>query len=283
LVASTASLLEQQNNKTESSKKKGTINKVITELLRSDRLIVLACFQKKMSDIELELKSYLKTTRILSAWHTFLLELLESGAPNENVYDYAANCLLKYRDEHKDIKTSDVKKRNSLDDENSTQLSSGMKKSFPGTTNDKHKSPHQHNQISFIKERFEASINSDSGLGKPVFSSKNIIHDLKDGFLLCTFVNSHQPNQIQHIHSENPTEPEKVENISNFLEACNSVGVLSQTQFSPRDLIEERNTKKVIQCIISYIIELEKQGLVPKTENITNTSNLLHSSSEETD
>eukprot|EP01112_Ceratiomyxa_fruticulosa_P004844 TRINITY_DN153_c0_g2_i1.p1 TRINITY_DN153_c0_g2~~TRINITY_DN153_c0_g2_i1.p1 ORF type:complete len:234 (+),score=48.93 TRINITY_DN153_c0_g2_i1:233-934(+) len=223
-----------------------------------------------MSDVESELRSYLKKTQILSAWHTFLLELLEEGAPNGNVYDFAASCLLKYRDDHKGINNS-VDKKKPIDE--NTQSLPGTKKSFP----DKSKSQEQQNQVELIKEWFEASINS-LDFGRPVFSSKNIIQDLKDGFLLCTFVNSLQPNQIHNIHSNPTTESEMAENISNFLGACSSVGVSSQTLFSPPDLIEERNIKKVLLCIVCYISELEKMGLKPKhlkTENI-NLSNLLH-------
>ena len=71
---------------------------------------------------------------------------------------------------------------------------------------------------------------------------------LKDGVMLCTLMNKIKPGFIPHIQTS--TMPFKqMENVSNFVRACRSIGVAEFDLFETVDLYNQKNLGQVIQCI----------------------------------
>eukprot|EP00002_Diphylleia_rotans_P006359 TRINITY_DN15741_c0_g1_i1.p1 TRINITY_DN15741_c0_g1~~TRINITY_DN15741_c0_g1_i1.p1 ORF type:complete len:192 (-),score=44.85 TRINITY_DN15741_c0_g1_i1:187-762(-) len=73
---------------------------------------------------------------------------------------------------------------------------------------------------------------------------------LKSGVRLCTAINRVKPNTVKKINT-NSMAFMQMENLSNFLAGCKSLGVIDSDLFSPVDLYEEKNWPQVIQCIHS--------------------------------
>merc|ERR1712217_207732 len=71
---------------------------------------------------------------------------------------------------------------------------------------------------------------------------------LKDGQVLCRTANKIQPNICPRINSQ-AMPFKQMENVTAFIGACRTLGVLEKDVFSTVDLYEGKNMKGVIQCI----------------------------------
>jgi hypothetical protein len=96
-------------------------------------------------------------------------------------------------------------------------------------------------------------------IGRPFPASFS--QSLKDGVLLCELINAIKPGTIKKIN--NSKMPFKqMENISNFLKACRSLGVAEHSLFETVDLFEEKDVNLVIRCLFS--LDSTIQGTVPE-------------------
>lgn len=73
---------------------------------------------------------------------------------------------------------------------------------------------------------------------------------LKDGQVLCRTVNKIQPGICPRINAQNMPF-KQMENVSAFLQACRTLGVLEKDCFSTPDLFENKNMKTVHNCVAS--------------------------------
>jgi len=75
------------------------------------------------------------------------------------------------------------------------------------------------------------------------------VHDiLKDGVILCQLVNVTRPGIVKKIHT-NCTAFKQMENIGNFLKACESMGCKRSDLFQTVDLYEAANITQVVNGI----------------------------------
>uniref|UniRef100_A0A0K0DK55 Calponin-homology (CH) domain-containing protein n=1 Tax=Angiostrongylus cantonensis TaxID=6313 RepID=A0A0K0DK55_ANGCA len=75
---------------------------------------------------------------------------------------------------------------------------------------------------------------------------------LKDGVHLCKLINRLLNNGSRAPFNPKPKMPfQKMENISNFLEACKAYGVAEISCFQTVDLYENKQCYKVIECLRS--------------------------------
>lgn len=74
---------------------------------------------------------------------------------------------------------------------------------------------------------------------------------LEDGQILCKVANMIQPGIISKVNSGNMDSApfKKMENISAFIKACRTLGVLENNIFSTVDLYEAKNLRSVQRCI----------------------------------
>jgi hypothetical protein len=81
---------------------------------------------------------------------------------------------------------------------------------------------------------------------------------LRDGQMLCTFVNSMWPGAIPQINTVNVNEsgdfsaPAKFkaqENVTAFIKACQAVGVPQSCTFDTLDVVESKDMNGVLQCL----------------------------------
>ncbi|KYQ92048.1 hypothetical protein DLAC_06883 [Tieghemostelium lacteum] len=79
-------------------------------------------------------------------------------------------------------------------------------------------------------------------------NSSPLSHHLRSGVILCQLINSLRPNIIKKINLT-PTPFHQLENIVNFLQACETVGVDKRFLFHSLDLYEIRNMKSVVSTI----------------------------------
>eukprot|EP00611_Tribonema_gayanum_P029319 TRINITY_DN7809_c0_g1_i1.p3 TRINITY_DN7809_c0_g1~~TRINITY_DN7809_c0_g1_i1.p3 ORF type:complete len:175 (-),score=67.35 TRINITY_DN7809_c0_g1_i1:582-1106(-) len=73
---------------------------------------------------------------------------------------------------------------------------------------------------------------------------------LKDGTLLCQLINAIKPGTIKRINSSKMPF-KQMENISNFLKACRTLGVAEYSLFETVDLFEEKDVGLVIRCLFA--------------------------------
>lgn len=93
----------------------------------------------------------------------------------------------------------------------------------------------------------EAVLNKP-GLFDDVTGSYEVQQVLKDGILLCELINTLQPGSVKRVnHQKMPFF--KMENIGNYLSACESYGVEKADLFQTVDLFEGRNMSAVINGI----------------------------------
>ncbi|CAI5709657.1 unnamed protein product [Hyaloperonospora brassicae] len=71
---------------------------------------------------------------------------------------------------------------------------------------------------------------------------------LKDGVMLCTVMNKIKPGLIPRIQTS-ATPFKQMENVSNFVRACRSIGVAEFDLFETVDLYNQTNLAQVAQCI----------------------------------
>ncbi|CAM9915920.1 unnamed protein product [Discosporangium mesarthrocarpum] len=72
--------------------------------------------------------------------------------------------------------------------------------------------------------------------------------ELKDGRRLCALVNGIRPGSVKRVNdSRMPFK--QMENISNFIKVCRTLGVAEHSLFETVDLYEEKDLGVVVQCI----------------------------------
>eukprot|EP01132_Coremiostelium_polycephalum_P002039 gene2039-2509_t len=96
------------------------------------------------------------------------------------------------------------------------------------------------------------------------FEEEDLFESLIDGIWLCKLVNIIKPGIVKKIHRKNSPSYMKLENINFFLCACLELGVSADCLFSPIDLYEKKNLKKVIYCLLALSIEGSKRGFKHK-------------------
>lgn len=88
------------------------------------------------------------------------------------------------------------------------------------------------------------------GLFDDISGSQAVQEVLKDGIILCELINTLQPGSVKRVnHQKMPFF--KMENIGNFLSACEMYGVAKADLFQTVDLFEARNMIAVINCLHS--------------------------------
>jgi len=73
---------------------------------------------------------------------------------------------------------------------------------------------------------------------------------LKNGVLLCNFLNTLKPNSIARINTSKMPFKE-MENVDAYLKACAGLGIPSQYLFMTVDLYEAKNLNQVVQNIVA--------------------------------
>eukprot|EP00112_Aurelia_sp_Birch-Aquarium-sp1_P006769 Seg1740.3 transcript_id=Seg1740.3/GoldUCD/mRNA.D3Y31 product="Muscle-specific protein 20" protein_id=Seg1740.3/GoldUCD/D3Y31 len=91
-------------------------------------------------------------------------------------------------------------------------------------------------------------------LGEKFFagaSGADAVHEkLKDGVILCNLVNRIKPESVKKINTSTMAF-KMMENIGNFLTACEALGVPASDSFQTVDLYEKQNMAQVINAILS--------------------------------
>merc|ERR1711918_181520 len=81
---------------------------------------------------------------------------------------------------------------------------------------------------------------------------------LKDGTVLCQFINTIKPGTVAKIqHSKMPFR--QMENISAFIKGCRAIGVPEYDLFETVDLFEEKNIDVVMKCLDSFGRTIQKK------------------------
>lgn len=76
--------------------------------------------------------------------------------------------------------------------------------------------------------------------------------ELRDGRRLCLLINEIRPGLVRKVN--NSKMPFKqMENVSNFLKACRTVGVPEYSLFETVDLFELKDIGLVIKCLVSPV------------------------------
>ncbi|XP_038069058.1 myophilin-like [Patiria miniata] len=97
---------------------------------------------------------------------------------------------------------------------------------------------------------------------------------LKNGIVLCKLMNILQPRSIKKINETNTMAFKMMENIGNFLTACETYGVPTRDLFQTVDLFEGRNMNSVLTGLEAIGRRAQVQGFQgpsfgakPSTEN----------------
>jgi len=85
---------------------------------------------------------------------------------------------------------------------------------------------------------------------KEVSTEKDVQVPLKNGVILCHLVNAIKPGSVKKINTNNMAF-KQMENIGNFLAACESFGCLKVDLFQTVDLYESNNIPQVINGIFA--------------------------------
>ncbi|KAF7637798.1 Calponin-homology [Meloidogyne graminicola] len=105
-----------------------------------------------------------------------------------------------------------------------------------------------------------------------ITNSQQVSEVLKDGLILCLLMNRlvDSPNCTTIKFHKNPRMPfHKMENISNFLDACKAFGVAEISCFQTVDLYENKQCYKVIECLRSLAAVAQS-----KSQTIKSLSNI---------
>jgi len=87
-------------------------------------------------------------------------------------------------------------------------------------------------------------------LNKEVSSEKDVHSPLKNGVLLCQLVNAIKPGSVKKINTGNMAF-KQMENIGNFLAACENIGCQKVDLFQTVDLYESANIPQVVNGIFA--------------------------------
>lgn len=76
--------------------------------------------------------------------------------------------------------------------------------------------------------------------------------ELRDGRRLCNLINEIKPGSVRRVN--NSKMPFKqMENTSNFLKACRTIGVPEYSLFETVDLFELKDLGLVVKCLVSLV------------------------------
>jgi hypothetical protein len=103
--------------------------------------------------------------------------------------------------------------------------------------------------------------------GAKIAPGKNCLVALKDGVALCQMINAIRPGSIAKIN-QNKMAFMMMENIGNYLSACEAYGINKSELFQTVDLYEERNMNSVVTNILSVA---RKNGYVVQSTGQNNT------------
>ena len=103
--------------------------------------------------------------------------------------------------------------------------------------------------LDWIRDVFEEE-QEDMGLlpENEIQTEKEVQELLEDGIILCKLVNVIKPGVVKKIHA-NKMAFKKMENISNFLKACEGMGCQRADLFQSVDLFDGNNINQVINGI----------------------------------
>lgn len=92
-----------------------------------------------------------------------------------------------------------------------------------------------------------------------VTEAKQVPPPLKNGVILCKLINAIKPGSVKKINSSNMAF-KQMENISNFLTACEIIGISKIDMFQTVDLYEGQNIPQVINGIFALGRKSRKIG-----------------------
>ena len=93
----------------------------------------------------------------------------------------------------------------------------------------------------------------------PVNSQKDVQNPLKDGVILCNLINTIQPGSVKKINTGKMAF-KQMENIGNFLSACEAIGCSKLDLFQTVDLFEANNIPQVVNGIFAAGRKAQKIG-----------------------
>ena len=103
--------------------------------------------------------------------------------------------------------------------------------------------------------------------GQPIGAGKTTFHEgLKDGTYLCNLINKLQPGSVKKVN-QTKMAFKQMENIGNFLAACEAYGVSKLDLFQTVDLYEAENMPQVVNGIYALGRKVKSkggQGIGPK-------------------
>lgn len=88
---------------------------------------------------------------------------------------------------------------------------------------------------------------------------KNVVKPLKNGAALCKLINVIKPGSVKKIN-ESKMAFKEMENISQFLDACENIGIRKVDLFQTVDLYEEQNIPQVVNGIFALGRKARKVG-----------------------
>lgn len=98
------------------------------------------------------------------------------------------------------------------------------------------------------QSEYEAQEWIEAVTGEPF--SQEFGEELRDGRRLCILINAIRPGTVRRVNSSSMPF-KQMENISNFLKACRSVGVAEHSLFETVDLFEGKDLGLVVRCLVS--------------------------------
>eukprot|EP00043_Microstomoeca_roanoka_P006432 m.62656 g.62656 ORF g.62656 m.62656 type:complete len:600 (-) comp13411_c0_seq1:72-1871(-) len=92
-------------------------------------------------------------------------------------------------------------------------------------------------------------------------TTESLYEWLKSGEVLCRLMNVIKPNSIDRYNLNTKRAFKQMENIGRFLEACAAYGVPVSDRFVTKDLFEQDNMRRVVNCIASLKKTAESKGV----------------------
>ena len=77
---------------------------------------------------------------------------------------------------------------------------------------------------------------------------------LKNGVILCKIINVINPNAVKRINSASSGTFKNMENINNFLDACEAIGCKKLDLFQTVDLYEGQNLAQVRVVVVFVVV-----------------------------
>ncbi len=112
-------------------------------------------------------------------------------------------------------------------------------------------------EIDATRKWIEAILEEPMQLSKEEEMETEFAQTLQDGTFLCKLMVKLQPGCILKFHNKPKIEFLMMENVQWFLEGCKLFGVNGEDLFSPMDIVEKKNTRKIIRTI-HQLAELAK-------------------------